>query len=141
MELEQLQTDDDAKFKSFFSTIKQRLPEPKLGFVEILRPIYQPPSVSIFEAIYAWFYFTIQNDKQRLVTNAVEGKSSMTDLKTFIGNSIVRWVLQLGGAWFLQAGIKTDDITQVVISGLSILVALVMSILKSKKLLNMEPPQ
>lgn len=65
----------------------------------------------------------------------------MDELKEFITGFIVRWLLKIGGGFFLATGISNDSISLIVSSLVSIAVGLLISLLQHNKALNLPAPK
>jgi hypothetical protein len=65
----------------------------------------------------------------------------MDDLKEFITGFIVRWLLKIGGGFFLAMGISADSVTIIVSSIVSILAGLLISLLQHEKAINTPVPK
>jgi hypothetical protein len=60
----------------------------------------------------------------------------MEDIKGFITGFIVRWLLKIGGGFFLSIGISNDSITLIISSVVSIVAGLLISIFQHNKAIN-----
>lgn len=60
----------------------------------------------------------------------------MTDLKNFLIGFIVRWLLKIGGGFFLSLGVSENSLTVTVSAIVSIILGLVISLLQHTKAIN-----
>ena len=65
----------------------------------------------------------------------------MTELKEFLSGFIVRWLLKVGGGFFLAMGVTNDSINTIVSSIVSIAAGLLISLKQHSKAVNMPPPK
>lgn len=64
----------------------------------------------------------------------------MENLKQFITGFLVRWLLKVGGGYFIAIGV-TENILIPIIGGIiSILAGIIISLFQQNKALNMESP-
>jgi uncharacterized membrane protein len=65
----------------------------------------------------------------------------MEAIKGFLTGMIVRWVLKIGGTYFLTIGVENSTVETVVAGAVSILIGVVISLFQQKKAVNALPPQ
>jgi hypothetical protein len=62
----------------------------------------------------------------------------MAEIKNYITGFIVRWLLKIGGGFFLSIGIDNNSVTLIVSSIVSIVLGLLISLVQHTKALNSE---
>jgi hypothetical protein len=62
----------------------------------------------------------------------------MAEIKSYISGFMVRWLLKIGGGFFLSIGIDDNSLTLIVSSIVSIILGLIISLVQHTKALNAE---
>lgn len=63
----------------------------------------------------------------------------LDELKNFITGFVVRWVLKIGGTYFVTIGIEQDLVTNIIGGVVAIIFGIVISLFQTKKALNKVP--
>lgn len=69
-----------------------------------------------------------------------EGGIMVNDLKGYLVNIIVQWILKIGGGIVLANGISQGSVTEIVGAALGIIIGLVMHLFNTSKAVNATPP-
>lgn len=64
----------------------------------------------------------------------------MEELKSFLVGFIVKWLLQIGGTFFLTIGVQQQTIEEIVGGLVAIVTGLIVSLIQHKKAMNTPVP-
>lgn len=121
-----------SKLEPFKIPVKkiQPIPTNKKNFLDSVKVKKHEPdtSLNIFEWIKGKF-FIIKNEEEKRI---------METIKNFIVGFIFRWVLKIGGGFFLAVGLSEGKVEELIGAIVSIVIGLVISLFQHDKAIKTE---